>query len=78
MFFDEMINTYIEGSLTYKLSYSETEDGPYTEVISKTNIPQSKNASKKILANSLTVPVGKTYYYNLEMTLNYLRYLLSL
>ena len=72
MFFDEMINTYIEGSLTYTLSYSETEDGPYTEVVSKTNVPQSKNASKKILANSLIIPLGKTYYYNLEITLNYL------
>ena len=72
MFFDEMINTYIEGSLTYTLSYSETEDGTYTEVVNKTNVPQSQNASKKILANSLTIPVGKTYYYTLEITLNYL------
>ena len=72
MFFDNMINTYIEGSLTYTLSYSETEEGPYTEVISKTNIPRSQYTSKRILANSLTVPVGKTYYYNLEITLNYL------
>ena len=72
MFFDQMINTYIEGSLTYTLSYSETEDGSYTEVVSKTNVPQSESASKKILANNLTIPVGKTYYYNLEITLNYL------
>ncbi len=72
MFFDEMVNTYNEGSLTYTLSYSETENGTYTEVVSKTNVPQSKNASKKILANSLIIPVGKTYYYNLEITLNYL------
>ncbi len=72
MFFDEMINTYTEGSLTYTLSYSETEDGPYTEVVSKTNVSQSERASKKILANSLTVPVGKTYYYGLEIMLNYL------
>ena len=72
MFFDEMINTYTEGSLTYTLSYSETEDGPYTEVVSKTNIPQSQNASEKILANSLTIPLSKTYYYELKITLNYL------
>ena len=72
MFFDEMINTYIEGSLTYTLSYSETEDGNYTEVVSKTNVPQSEKISKKTLADSLIVPVGKTYYYNLEITLNYL------
>ncbi len=72
MFFDQMTNTYIEGSLTYTLSYSETEDGAYTEVVSKTDVPQSESASKKILANSLTVPVGKTYYYELEITLNFL------
>ena len=72
MFFDQMVNTYTEGSLSYTLSYSETEDGPYTEVVSKTNVPQSKNASKKILANSLTIPVEKTYYYELLVTLNYL------
>ncbi len=72
MFFDEMTNTYTEGSLTYTLSYSETEDGPYTEVVSKTNVPHSERTSKKILANSLTIPVGKTYYYNLEITLNLL------
>jgi len=72
MFFDEMTNTYIEGSLTYTLSYSETVDGPYTEVISKTNVPQSVNPVKKMLADSLVIPVGKTYYYTLEITLNYL------
>ena len=72
MFFDEMTNTYIEGSLTYTLSYSETVDGTYTEVISKTNVPQSVSPVKKTLANSLVIPVGKTYYYTLEITLNYL------
>jgi len=72
MFFDKMTNTYTEGSLTYTLSYSETEDGTYIEVVDKTNVPQSEITSKKILANSLTIPVGKTYYYELVITLNYL------
>ena len=72
MFFDKMTNTYTEGSLTYTLSYSETEDGPYTEVVSKTNVPQSQKFSEKILANSLTIPLSKTYYYELKITLNYL------
>ncbi len=72
MFFDQMVNTYTEGSLTYTLSYSETEDGTYTEVVSKTNVPRSQYSSMKVLANSLTIPLGKTYYYNLEITLNYL------
>ena len=72
MFFDEMTNTYIEGSLTYTLSYSETVDGTYTEVVEETNVPKSQYASKKILANSLTVPFGKKYYYELTISLNYL------
>ncbi len=72
MFFDEMINTYTEGSLTYTLSYSETVDGTFTEVVNKTNVPQAEEISKKVLASSLIIPVGKTYYYELEITLNYL------
>ncbi len=72
MFFDEMVNTYTEGSLTYTLSYSETVDGTFTEVVNKTNVPQAEEISKKVLANSLIIPVGKTYYYELEITLNYL------
>ena len=72
IFFDEITNTYLEGSLTYTLSYSETEDGTYTEVVSKTNVPKSQYSSKKILANSLTIPVGKKYYYELMISLNYL------
>ncbi len=72
MFFEQMINTYIEGSLTYSLFYSETEDGTYTEVVNKTDVPRSQYSSKRILANSLTIPVGKTYYYELVITLNYL------
>ncbi len=72
MYFQGLVNTYLEDSLTYTLSYSETEDGSYTEVVSSTNVPQSKTSAKKILANLLSIPVGKTYYYNLTVTLNYL------
>ena len=72
MFFDEMTNTYTEGSLTYTLSYSETEDGTYTRAVDDTEVPKSPVATKKTLADSLTIPVGKTYYYELVITLNYL------
>ncbi len=68
----DLINTYTEGSLTYTLSYSENEVGPYIEVVNKTNVPKSDTVSKKKLADSLTIPVGKTYYYNLVIVLNYL------
>ena len=72
MFFDEMTNTYTEGSLTYTLSYSESEDGTYTRAVDDTEVPKSPVATKKTLADSLTIPVGKTYYYELVITLNYL------
>ncbi len=72
MYFQGLVNTYLEGSLTYTLSYSETEDGPYTEVVSKTNVPRSEKSATKVLANNLSIPIGKTYYYNLTITLNYL------
>ena len=72
MFWNKLVNTYLAQSLTYTLSYAETEEGPYTEIIAKTNVPQSTNPSKKILAQDLSIPVDKTYYYNLVVTLNYL------
>ncbi len=68
MYWKDLVNTYIEGSLTYVLRQSESNEGPYTEVVSKTNVPKTSN----VLANSLTIPVGKTYYYELVITLNYL------
>ncbi len=72
MFWNKLVNTYLAQSLTYTLSYAETEEGPYTEIIAKTNVPQSTNPSKKILAQDLSIPADKTYYYNLVVTLNYL------
>ena len=72
MYWDELSNTYLDGSLTYTLSYSETETGTYTEIIGKTNVPKPDDGEINILATNLTIPVGKTYYYNLIVTLNYL------
>ena len=66
----DMINTYTEGSLTYTLSYSETEDGEYTEIVSSTNVPTSSTEFTSTLVPDITIPVGVTYYYNLEVTLN--------
>ncbi len=73
MYFDEMINTYTEGSLTYTLFYSETGEEPYTEVVSAKNVPVSSTRVRKTLANELIIPLGKTYYYNLEVTFNHLK-----
>lgn len=66
----DLINTYTKGSLTYTLSYSENATGVYTEIVSKTDIPQLTKPGKKVLAKDLTIPAGKTYYYNLVITFN--------
>ncbi|HBA38091.1 MAG TPA: hypothetical protein DCY94_05160, partial [Firmicutes bacterium] len=68
--FDQMINTYLNGSLSYKLSYSSEEDGEYEEIIPETNMPVSSEPLTQTLAQELSVPAGDTYYYNLTITLN--------
>ncbi len=70
MYWKDLVNTYILGSLTYTLLQAETEAGPYTEVVGTTNVPKSSTKTIELLASSLTIPVGKTYYYNLVITLN--------
>lgn len=72
MYFENLINTYTPGSLTYTLSYSETEDGEYSEVVTKTNVPKSETNTSRTLSNSLTIPAKQKYYYKLTITLNYL------
>lgn len=69
----DLINTYINGSLTYTLSYSEELDGTYKEIVPKTNVPSSNTKLTQPLAAELSVPAGDTYYYNLEITLNNLK-----
>ena len=66
----DMINTYTEGSLTYTLFYSESENEDYSEVIDSKNVPTSSTVFTSTLVPDITIPVGKTYYYNLVITLN--------
>ncbi len=68
MYWKDLVNTYTPETLTYTLSQSETLEGPYIEVVSKMSVPRFNST----LVDSLTIPVGETYYYNLVITLNYL------
>lgn len=70
MFWDGLVNAYIEGSLTYTLSYSTDRNREYKVVRKESDVPKSASPTKKILASSLTIPAGATYYYNLTITLN--------
>ncbi|HBA38011.1 MAG TPA: hypothetical protein DCY94_04760, partial [Firmicutes bacterium] len=65
-----LVNTYLNRSLSYNLSYAENESGPYTEIIPETNMPTSGNPIRQAVASELSVPAGDTYYYNLTITLN--------
>ena len=65
-----LTNTYLEGSLTYSLEYSENASGPYTKVVTDKNVPTSSVQTTVVLADSLEIPAGKKYYYNLIITLN--------
>lgn len=69
---DRLINTYIEDSLTYTLSYAETLDGNYTEIITNENVPTSTSETTFDLANGIFAPANSKYYYKLTITLNYL------
>ena len=67
---NNMINTYLNDSLTFRLTYSAEEDGVYEEVLPSSNIPTSSTPLTQTMVSELSVPVGETYYYNLEITLN--------
>ena len=64
-----LINTYIYGSLVYKLSYSTSEDGEYTDVIFNTNVPVSSEKLRKVLAENVLIPAKSKYYFNLDIKL---------
>lgn len=63
----ELVNTYLQGSLTWNLEQSETENGTYTSVGSGI-VPFSKE--EEALIKRLLIPVNTKYYYNLIITFN--------
>ncbi len=68
--FVDMVNTYLEGSLTYKLDYKTSEESTtWTEVLAKKNMPQSDTPTTKDLSKNIELPVGAKYYYRLTITL---------
>ncbi len=68
--FVDMVNTYLKGSLTYKLDYKTSEESTtWTEVLAKKNVPQSDTSITKALSKNIELPVGAKYYYRLTITL---------
>lgn len=66
----KLINTYINGSLSYNLSYSDTLEGEYTNIVPESNVPVATIELEQNILGELTVPSNKTYYFNLAITLN--------
>ena len=64
-------NTYLEGSLTYSFSESDSEDGTFTPIVENRNIPRNLTRSDRVLVSGLTIPAQTTKYYKLVITLNY-------
>jgi len=67
---DNLINTYLEESLTYTLEEKTDEEGSTwhsVETESK-NVPRSLTTSTHYLADHLLIPAGHTYTYRLRIT----------
>ena len=65
----DLVNTYTQGSLTWTLEQSTSENGTYTTVGSGA-VPTASSNTTAQLQNGLLVPIGATYYYKLTITLN--------
>ena len=66
-----LLNNYLEGSMTYTFLESDTEDGEYIEIVSNKNVPVTEEAEDKVLASGITIPAGTKKYYKLIIQLNY-------
>ena len=70
MYFVDLVNTYLEDSMSYRLEKSTSQNGTYTVIKTETNVPQSSSASEKILYGNITVPAETKLYYRLIITFN--------
>ncbi len=71
MLFNDMINTYIEESLSYKLEYKTSEEGAWIPLeTASANVPNALIPSDRNLAKDLEIPARAVYYYKLTITFN--------
>jgi len=69
IYFKDLVNTYMEGSLVYSLSYSTSPNGPYTTLVHNRNVPRSSSKTNAALYGKVYIPRGSKYYYKLEISL---------
>ncbi len=65
----DLKNTYLDGSLSYKLIQYD-DKGEASTIIEDSNIPTSEERLTQTLAGEISVDAGKTYNYDLVITLN--------
>ena len=68
---DNIVNTYLEESLTYKLEYKlkgSEEDWKSIKTANK-NVPRSEEASKIEIVDRMEIPSGVTYVYKITIKL---------
>ncbi len=66
-----LVNSYLEGSMTYSFLESDTEGGEYTEIVSNKNVPVTEEAEDRVLSSGIIIPAKTKKYYKLIITLNY-------
>ncbi len=67
---DNLINTYLEESLTYTLEEkSDDTNATWKQVkTANTNVQRSETSSTQVLADHLLIPAGHTYTYRVKIT----------
>lgn len=65
-----LINTFLNNSLTYSLSYYENEDNIPVELLTNKKVPRSEYSTTIELANGIVIPANTTYTFILTITLN--------
>ena len=70
MYFKDLKNTYMNGSMTYALYYSTTENDDYIILQQETNVPQSSTGTDQLINGNITVAAGQKLYYRLVITFN--------
>ena len=71
IYWKDIVNTYLEGSLIYTLKYGDenTQVTNYDTAVLDANVPRSAVASEQVLFQNMTIPANTTYYYKLDITL---------
>jgi len=75
MYFEDLVNTYMEGSMTYRLEYSDSENGTYKLLKAESDMPRTRSSAYPIsipalISSIINVPAGEKLYYKLIITFN--------